>query len=68
MIEQQGFRLLPLRVEHVMAAADIGSAHGDPTDRMLLGTAYAERMAFATRDASLLELAAPLMGTLLVEA
>jgi PIN domain nuclease of toxin-antitoxin system len=51
-----------------MAAADIAGAHGDPSDRMLLGTAYAERMAFATRDATLLELAAPLMGDLLVRA
>jgi PIN domain nuclease of toxin-antitoxin system len=68
LIERQGFRILPLNVEHVMAAADIAGAHGDPSDRMLLGTAYAERMAFATRDATLLELAAPLMGDLLVEA
>jgi PIN domain nuclease of toxin-antitoxin system len=68
LIERQGFRILPLNVEHVMAAADIAGAQGDPSDRMLLGTAYAERMAFATRDATLLELAAPLMGDLLVEA
>jgi PIN domain nuclease of toxin-antitoxin system len=68
LIERQGFRLLPLTVAHVMAAADIGGAHRDPSDRMLLGTAYAERMAFITRHASLLELAAPLMGDLLVEA
>ena len=68
LIERQGFRLLPLSVEHVMAAAAVGGAHGDPSDRMLLGAAYAERMAFVTRDASLLELAAPLMGALQVEA
>jgi PIN domain nuclease of toxin-antitoxin system len=68
LIEEQGFRILPLSVEHVMAAADIGGAHGDPSDRMLLGTAYAERMAFVTRDANLLDLAAPLLGALLVEA
>ena len=68
LIERQGFRILPLSVAHVMAAADIGGAHGDPSDRMLLGTAYAERMALITRDASLMQLAAPLMGALLVEA
>jgi PIN domain nuclease of toxin-antitoxin system len=68
LIEEQGFRILPLSVEHVIAAADIGSAHDDPSDRMLLGTAYAERMAFVTRDANLLDLAAPLLGALLVEA
>ncbi len=68
LIERQGFRLLPLGVEHVMAAADVGGAHGDPSDRMLLGTAYAERMVFATRDAQILEFAAPLLGNLLLEA
>ena len=68
LIEQQGFRILPLQVEHVMAAADIGSMHGDPSDRLLVGTARAERMVFATRDAQILELAAPVLGDLLVEA
>lgn len=68
LIERQGFRILALRVEHVMAAADIGGAHGDPSDRMLLGTACAERMAFVTRDTRLLEVAAPILGDLLIEA
>jgi PIN domain nuclease of toxin-antitoxin system len=68
LIEQQGFRILPLHVEHVMAAADIGGMHGDPYDRLLVGTAKAERMLFATRDAQILEFAAPVLGELLVEA
>ena len=68
LIERQGFRLLPLSVEHVMAAADISGAHGDPSDRMLLGTAYAERMVFVTRDARILEFATPVLGDLLLEA
>jgi PIN domain nuclease of toxin-antitoxin system len=68
LIEQQGFRILPLRVEHVMAAADIGRMHGDPSDRLLVGTARAERMTFATRDAQILEFARPVLGELLLEA
>ena len=68
LIEQQGFRMLSLKVEHVMAAADIGGVQGDPSDRLLVGTAWAERMVFATRDAQTLELAAPVLGDLLIEA
>lgn len=68
LIEQQGFRILPLHVEHVMAAADIGGVHGDPSDRLLVGTARAERMVFLTRDAQVLQFAAPILGELLIEA
>lgn len=68
LIEQQGFRILPLHVAHVMAAADIGGMHGDPSDRMLVGTARAERMVFLTRDAQILESAAVVLGDLLMEA
>ena len=68
LIERQGFRILPLRVEHVMAAADIGGMHGDPSDRLLVGTARAERMVFVTRDAQILESAAAVLGDLLMEA
>lgn len=68
LIEQQGFRILPLRVEHVMAAADLGGMHGDPADRLLVGTAHAERMVFVTRDAQILEAAKPVLGNLLMEA
>ena len=67
LIALQGFRILPLHVEHVMAAADIGGMHADPSDRMLVGTAHAERIPFATRDAQILESAATVLGRLLVE-
>ena len=68
LIGQQGFRILPLQVEHVMAAADIGGMHGDPSDRLLVGTARAERMVFVTRDAQVLQSAATVLGDLLMEA
>jgi PIN domain nuclease of toxin-antitoxin system len=68
LIEGQGFRILPLRVEHVMSAADIGNMHGDPSYRMIVGTARAERMVLLTRDAQILESAAAMLGNLLMEA
>jgi len=68
LIEAQGFRLLPLRTEHVRAAADLGSLQADPYDRMLVGTARADRLVLATRDAKILERAAPVLGDLLMEA
>jgi PIN domain nuclease of toxin-antitoxin system len=68
LIEAQGFRILPLRTEHVQAAANLGGMHGDPSDRMIVGTALAERRVLVTRDASILERAAAPLGDLLMEA
>lgn len=67
-IERAGAKLVPLLPEHAESAAALGLMHGDPMDRLLLGTARAERMVFVTRDAELLERAAPLLGELLMEA
>jgi PIN domain nuclease of toxin-antitoxin system len=67
-IERAGATLMPLQASHADHAAVIGADHGDPTDRLLLGTARAERMAFVTRDARLLEVVKPLLGDLLIEA
>ena len=68
LIEGQHFRILPLKAEHVMRAADFGGMHGDASDRLLVGTARAERMVLVTRDARILEATAPLLGGLLMEA
>jgi PIN domain nuclease of toxin-antitoxin system len=67
-IEAQGFRILPLRIEHVQAAAELRGLHADPNDRMLVGTARADRLVLVTRDAQILERAAPMLGDLLMEA
>jgi PIN domain nuclease of toxin-antitoxin system len=67
-IERAGATLMPLQAAHADHAAAIGAEHGDPMDRLLLGTARAEHMAFVTRDARLLEVAKPLLGDLLIEA
>lgn len=68
LIEAQGFRILPLRMAHVQAAANVVGMHADPNDRMIVGTALAERLTLLTRDAQILERAEPLLGNLLMEA
>jgi PIN domain nuclease of toxin-antitoxin system len=67
-IERAGATLIPLLAEHAESAAAFGLMHGDPIDRMLVGTARAEQMILLTRDAQLLENAAPILGKLLLEA
>ena len=63
-----GIAVVPLNVAHVHAAARLMGGHPDPFDCLLVGTALAEKMLFATRDQPLLERAAPLLGKMLVEA
>ena len=67
-IERAGATLIPLTAEHAESAAALGLMHGDPVDRMLIGTARAERMVLLTRDTQILEYAAPVLGELLMEA
>ena len=67
-IERAGARFIPLMPEHAESAAALGLMHGDPIDRLLVGTARAERMVFVTRDAQILESAAAVLGGLLLEA
>ena len=67
-IERAGAKLIPLTPEHAESAAALGLMHGDPVDRMLVGTARAERMILLTRDTAILEFAAPVLGELLLEA
>lgn len=66
-IERAGAQLLPLTARHAESAAALGLMHGDPIDRMLIGTARAEGMVLLTRDAQILECAAPVLGRLLME-
>ncbi len=67
-IERAGAKLIPLLAEHAESAAGLGLMHGDPIDRLLVGTARVEKMVLMTRDAELLERAAPILGKLLLEA
>ncbi|MEO5770552.1 MAG: type II toxin-antitoxin system VapC family toxin [Burkholderiaceae bacterium] len=67
-IERAGAQFLPLRPEHAESAAALGSMHGDPMDRLLIGSARVEGMVLLTRDAEILSRAGPLLGNLLMEA
>ena len=67
-LEHAGIAILALTLAHVQAASRAMGHHADPFDCLLVGTALAEKMAFATRDRLLLEHAAPLLGKMLVEA
>lgn len=66
-IESAGAKLIPLTPAHAETAAALGRLQGDPIDRLLIGTARAERMVLLTRDAQILEFAAPVLGELLLE-
>ena len=68
MIERAGAQFLPLRPEHAESAAALGLMHGDPIDRLLIGSARVEGMILLTRDAQILERAGALLGELLMEA
>lgn len=67
-IERAGAKFLPLMPEHAESAAALGLLHGDPMDRLLIGSARVEGMILLTRDAQILEHAGPALGGLVVEA
>lgn len=67
-VEGAGAKLIAFTAEHADSAAALGAMHGDPIDRMIVGTARAERMVLMTRDAQILESAAAVLGSLLLEA
>lgn len=69
LLQAAQMHVLPLMAAHVEdAAAMTDTLHGDPFDRLLIGTARSERMVLLTRDAQILDRAAPLLGDLLFEA
>ena len=63
-----GAHWLAMTAEHVESGLALDGLHGDPFDRILVGTARVEQMILLTRDAQILDLAAPLLGPLLQEA
>ena len=67
-IGRAGIKMLPMTGEHVENGLALDGLHGDPFDRILVGTARVEQMVLLTRDAQILDLAPPLLGPLLQEA
>lgn len=67
-VTRAGAHWLATTAEHVESGLALDGLHGDPFDRILVGTARVEQMILLTRDAQILERAAPLLGPLLQEA
>ncbi|MEP6701661.1 MAG: type II toxin-antitoxin system VapC family toxin, partial [Betaproteobacteria bacterium] len=56
-IELEGFRILPVRPEHVDAVRSLPRGLDDPFDRLLLATAMSEGLTLLTRDRAILKFA-----------
>lgn len=67
MLESANIGILPLTLADVRAAARLMGHHPDPFDCLLVGTALAESLVLATRDAALLANAAGLLGKSILE-
>jgi PIN domain nuclease of toxin-antitoxin system len=50
---QEGFRELPIQVEHVLAVQHLPWIHRDPFDRLLVAQAAQERLGLLTADQTL---------------
>jgi PIN domain nuclease of toxin-antitoxin system len=53
-IEPSGFDVLPVQAVHAIEAFSLGTAHGDPFDRLLVAQAMSERISLLTFDEVLL--------------
>jgi PIN domain nuclease of toxin-antitoxin system len=52
-IDEAGFRALPVTLRHAAAIEQVGSPHGDPFDRLLLAQCEVETLRLLTADAVL---------------
>ncbi len=62
-IEKEGFRILPVRPEHIDAVRGLPRGLDDPFDRLLLATAMFEGLSLLTRDRAILKFAMQLPAT-----
>jgi PIN domain nuclease of toxin-antitoxin system len=49
-MDEQGFSLLPISIDHALRAGSLPLHHSDPFDRMLVAQAQAEHVAIITAD------------------
>ena len=49
--QEQGIRIIPLQVEHIIRAESLPLHHRDPFDRMLIAQALQENLTILTGDA-----------------
>jgi PIN domain nuclease of toxin-antitoxin system len=52
-VRREGFDLLDISLEHIIAAGALPPFHGDPFDRMLASQALAEGLPLVSKDAAL---------------
>ena len=52
-IEAAGFKLLPVHIRHVIAAASLPNHHRDPFDRLLIAQCRVETLRLLTADTQL---------------
>lgn len=49
-IDEMGFKILPIESHHAIAVANLPRHHADPFDRMLIAQAQEERLTLITND------------------
>jgi PIN domain nuclease of toxin-antitoxin system len=49
-IQQNGFELLPINTDHIVAMETLPLIHRDPFDRLLVAAAISEQMTIITKD------------------
>ena len=50
LIDQNGFLILPIELEHIIAISDLEFIHRDPFDRILIAQSLAEKLTLLTND------------------
>ena len=54
-IQNNGFELLPINIDHIVAVERLPHSHRDPFDRLLVATALAEQMTLITADENIVQ-------------
>lgn len=54
-MSRKRFDALPVRLDHVLAVAELESHHADPFDRLMIAQARIENLTFITRDPEILK-------------
>lgn len=61
-LERDGFRSMPITIEHAMAVRTLPPIHRDPFDRMLVAQAHIEGLVIITADSILEHYGAPVLS------
>jgi PIN domain nuclease of toxin-antitoxin system len=61
-VRESGFRELPIRFTHAVAASRLPPIHRDPFDRMLIAQASLEQLMLVTRDTEIQKYDVPVLA------